>query len=522
MIKLVKKIDELEEIKVLIKAGYPIIYIVSTEEQRILNMLNDLLPSVLKDNIAEIKPHIWSTVKGFKKLGEIEAVEDTRDPFDALKYIDDSKIPTLFVLCDYHHFLTDQNYDVVRYLRELAVKLKKERKFIIILSPVLRIPSELEKEITVIDFPLPSNAEIKKVINSIKARAKESVNKDQFNFKQNGEHLIKTLMGLTTVEIENVLFKSLAKARSFSIDVIIREKEQIIRKGGILEFYNTEEKASDIGGLDILKTWISQRRKAFTNKARQFGIPIPKGILFVGIPGCGKSLTCKVIANMWKYPLIRLDVGKIFSGIVGSSEDNIRKAIKLAESIAPCILWIDEIEKAFSGVQSSNFSDSGTTARVFGSFLTWMQEKKKSVFVVATANDINSLPQELLRKGRFDELFFIDLPNSIEREEIFRIHIEKRKRNAKDYDLKNLTQKSEGFSGAEIEASIISALYDAFDENEELSTKYILANLKKIVPLSTTMKEKIDTLRKWAVHRARKGSSEVSKTKEQEQREVIL
>lgn len=520
-----EEIPELEEIKIRLKAGYPITYVVSTEEERILNMLNGLLPAIYKSNINSEKPelYIWSSVNGFKvwnnKDGKV-LDEETRDPFDALNFIDDSKIPTLYVLCDFHHFLIDQNYDVIRKLRELAVKLKRVRKNIIILSPILRIPTELEKEITVIDFSLPSETEIKKVVKKIKENAEKSIN--PLEIKGNGEHLIQTLKGLTLDEIENVLYQSLAKTHDFSLDVLIQEKEQIIRKGGILEFYKTEGGIEVIGGLDIIKSWIGQRKRAFTNKAREFGIETPKGIILAGIPGCGKSEICKVIANMWGFPLIRFDVGKIFSGIVGSSEDNIRKAIKLAESISPCVLWIDEIEKAFSGIQSSNFSDSGTTARVFGSFLTWMQEKKKAVFVVATANDVNSLPQELLRKGRFDELFFVDLPNEIERKEIFKIHIEKRNRNAENYDLNELSKHSEKFSGAEIEASIISALYDAFDKEEELSTEYILANLNKIVPLSTTMKEKIESLRKWATHRARRASSELSKNKSQKSREVIL
>ena len=233
---------------------------------------------------------------------------------------------------------------------------------------------------------------------------------------------------------------------------------------------------------------------------------MPKGLLLVGVQGCGKSLTAKAVASQWKLPLLRFDLGKVFSGLVGSSEENIRKAIKLAESIAPCILWIDEIEKGLSGFASSNFSDAGTAARVFGTFITWLQEKTKPVFVIATANDISQLPPELLRKGRFDEIFFVDLPGSEERKEIFRIHLEKRYRSPKHFDLDLLPNYSEGFSGAEIEQVIISALYDAFEHGRPLTTHDLVKSLQETVPLSRTMAEHISALREWSKTRARSAS----------------
>jgi SpoVK/Ycf46/Vps4 family AAA+-type ATPase len=294
------------------------------------------------------------------------------------------------------------------------------------------------------------------------------------------------------------------------IPIILSEKEQAIRKSGLLEYYRAQEQFEDIGGLNLLKDWLRKRTSAFGDKAKAFGLPSPKGALLLGVQGCGKSLCAKAVASLWRLPLLRLDVGKVFSDLVGSSERNVREAIKVAESVAPAILWVDEIEKAFAGTQSSSFSDAGTTARVFGTFLTWLQEKEASVFVIATANNIQTLPPELLRKGRLDEIFFVDLPTRAERATVFAIHLRRRDRKPEDFDLDCLAAASEGFSGAEIEEAIISALYDVFDAGGQLTTEALLKSLNETVPLSTTMKEEIDGLRKWAEGRARKASSEAA------------
>ena len=262
-----------------------------------------------------------------------------------------------------------------------------------------------------------------------------------------------------------------------------------------------------VGGLDELKKWLSKRGKAFTPEAREFGLPEPRGILLLGIPGCGKSLTAKAISSMWQLPLLKLDVGKVFSSLVGSSEENVRRAIQTAESIAPSILWLDEMEKGFSGLSSSGQTDGGTTARVFGTFLTWLQEKKTPVFVVATCNSVSQLPPELLRKGRFDEIFFVDLPSKAERKEIFKIHLEKRHRDAKNFNLEKLADSAIGFSGSEIEEIIVSALYDAFDDGKEITQQYIENSVSSMIPLSKTMEDGIKQTREWAKIRAKKASS---------------
>jgi SpoVK/Ycf46/Vps4 family AAA+-type ATPase len=274
----------------------------------------------------------------------------------------------------------------------------------------------------------------------------------------------------------------------------------------LLEYYAASETISDVGGMGVLKDWLLKRAVAFTEQARAFGLPAPKGVLLLGVQGCGKSLCAKAVSSAWELPLLRFDMGRMFNSLVGSSEENVRKAIAVAESVAPAILWVDEIDKAFAGAQGSGATDGGTTARVFGTFLTWLSEKTTPVFVVATANDISQLPPELLRKGRLDEIFFVDLPTEEERAEIFRIHIARRGRKPDDFDINALVAASEHFSGAEIEEAIISALYDAFYAEHDLTTDDIQQTMHQTVPLSKTMDEHLSRLRSWAEGRARHAS----------------
>ncbi len=482
------------EIETLIRARYPIIYIVSWEERRVEDALREIAANRGK------KLYTWSITQG---MGINSAIRDdsTRDPLSALDFVMDSREQAVFVLKDFHSYIGDNA--ATRRLRDLVHALKASFKTLIILSPVLKLPSELEKEITVLDYPLPDLDELDKllegIVQSVKGRPQVSAELSP----QEREAILHAAQGLTAIEAENVFAKSIVEKLRFDVDTITEEKEQIIRKSGMLEYYRATEAFADVGGMESLKRWLQTRSLAFSEKAREFGLPQPKGIMLLGIQGCGKSLCCKAVASLWRLPLVRLDVGKIFSGIVGSSEENVRKAIAIAESVAPCILWIDELEKGFAGTQSSPFSDAGTTSRVFASFVTWLQEKTAPVFVVATANDISQLPPELMRKGRFDEIFFVDLPSAEERREIFAIHLRKRKRDPGAYDLDALASATAGFSGAEIEAAIVSGLYDAFGEGHDLEMDDIMTSARGSVPLSTTMKERIDELRAWASHRTR-------------------
>lgn len=486
------------EIETLIRARYPIIYIVTWEEKRVEEALREVAANRGK------KMYTWSVTQG---MGVNAAMRDdsTREPLSALDYVMESRDQAIFVLKDFHSYINENS--TVRRLRDLVHALKTSYKTLVILGPVLKLPAELEKEITVLDYPLPDLEELDKllegIVQSVRGNAQIAVNLSP----QEREQILHAAQGLTANEAENVFAKSLVEKRCFDVDTITSEKEQIIRKSGMLEYYRRSEAFADVGGMDSLKRWLKTRSLAFSEKAREFGLPQPKGIMLLGIQGCGKSLCCKAVASLWQLPLVRLDVGKIFSGIVGSSEENVRKAIAIAESVAPCVLWIDELEKGFAGTQSSPFSDAGTTSRVFASFVTWLQEKTAPVFVVATANDISQLPPELMRKGRFDEIFFVDLPSAEERKEIFAIHLKKRKRDSSKFDLDLLASRTSGFSGAEIEAAVVSGLYDAFGEGHDLEMEDILTSAEESVPLSTTMKEKIDELRAWALRRTRMASS---------------
>jgi SpoVK/Ycf46/Vps4 family AAA+-type ATPase len=288
--------------------------------------------------------------------------------------------------------------------------------------------------------------------------------------------------------------------------LVLEEKRQVIRKSGILEFYDAEEDIEQVGGLQVLKEWLTKRSVDFTEEARAFGLPQPRGVLLLGVQGCGKSLVAKAVSSLWGMPLLRFDVGRVFGSLVGQSEEATRRAIRTAEAIAPAVLWIDEIEKGFAGASAGHL-DSGVTARVFGTFLTWMQEKKTAVFIVATANNIRAIPPEMLRKGRFDEVFFVDLPNAEERKTILRVHLLKRAQDPARFDLDRLAEESTGFSGAELEEAVVSGLRDAlYDGKRQMTTDDISRSIRQCIPLSVTMKEQIEELRDWATTRARKAS----------------
>ncbi len=486
------------ELETLIRARYPIIYVVSWEEKRVEDALRAITKARGK------KMYQWTVTQGMV-LNPMNRDEVTRDPLAALDFVLESRDQAVFLLKDFHPFLNDTA--LVRRLRDLTYALKTSYKTLVLLSPVLKLPPELEKEITVVDYELPSLEDLGRLLDSIIESVRANPQVQTTLTKEEREQVLSAAQGLTAMEAENVFAKSLVERRKFDVDVVLSEKEQIIRKSAILEYYRASEAFADVGGLDLLKDWMDKRTVAFTEKARDYGLPAPKGILILGVQGCGKSLASKSIASLWNLPLLRMDVGKIFGGIVGQSEENIRKAIRVAESTAPNIVWIDELEKGFSGTQSSGISDGGTTARVFGTFLAWLQDKTAPCFVVATANDVSALPPELLRKGRFDEIFFVDLPGEPERAEIFTIHLKKRKRDPAQFDLNALAEATEGHSGAEIEQAVISAMYDAFNLDRDITTDDILKVAKQSIPLSMTMKEKIDMLRYWAGTRARPASS---------------
>lgn len=499
--------SQTKEIEILIRSRYPIIYIVTWEEARVLA---EIL-RIAKEREKRVME--WSITTGLVAAGtslqpQKSRDSGTKDPMAALDRVIDEVEPALYIFKDMHPYLNKQNTAVVRRLREIAQNLKQTEKTIIIVAPVAEIPMDLEKDITVVDFDLPGREEIDAMLTRIESNFKDNP-KIQINLDgKTREQLIKAALGLTLTEAENVFAKALVASRRLDaeqITHIFNEKKQIIRKSGLLEYIEIPSAIAEVGGLDVLKNWLRKRTIALTDQARDFGLPSPRGILLLGVQGCGKSVTAKSIGQLWNMPLMRFDVGRVFGSLVGSSEQNIRRAIQTVESVAPAILWIDEIDKAFS--RQGGQTDGGTSTRVFGTFLTWLSEKKSSVFVIATANDIRNLPPELLRKGRLDEIFFVDLPSEAERKDIFRIHLLKRKRDPQKFDLDLLASRSDGFSGAEIEECIVAALFDVFYEKKELTSEAVLASIRQTVPLSKTMQEEINFLRTWADGRARNATS---------------
>ncbi len=496
----------------LFRARFPYIYLTTWEEERAIALINKIAKSEKLIRFTR-DVYIWTQTNGFTLNGQ--KIDGTNSPDKAIDFIKEANKNAVFVLCDFHVYFgvkgRQVDYNVVRKLRDIIGELKtsKYRKNVIFLASEVLIPETMQKEITLLDMPLPTLEEIKAKLDKMITQNNQI---DTVDLDEEGkERLCKAALGLTLQEAENAF--ALAMVNDGKIDgkdlsIILSEKMQVIRKTGILEFINTDISISDIGGLENLKNWLNKRNNSWSESAKKYCLPAPKGVLITGVPGCGKSLTAKAMSAAWQLPLLKLDFGKIFSGIVGSSEENMRRAIKTAEAVAPSILWVDEIEKSLSGINSNG--DSGTSSRIFGTFLTWMQEKTAPVFVIATANNISSLPAELLRKGRFDEIFFVDLPTQRERKEIFRLHLTKRlkdKEVASKLELNDdlyskLASMTEGFVGAEIEQVVISALYEAFFSKRPLEFADLETTIKNTVPLSVTQKEQILSLRQWANIRA--------------------
>ena len=474
-----------------IRAGYPGIYLLSSEEARVEAELKAIAQSL------EYRLYAWSVTEGLIDTSDGTARE-AQGPMEVLSLLDETPENSLCVLRDFHPFLEDANPVLTRALKDRLRMGKTKGKVVIIVGCRLMLPPELEREVVVVSFSLPGKEELETVLDQIAVSANQSPPGTELR-----ETLLDAASGLTTVEAENAFALSIVECGQLSATIVGREKANEVKKSGLLELIPATESLGDIGGLELLKYWLVQRKYAFGSEARQYGLPNPKGLLIVGIPGTGKSLTAKATASVFNHPLLKLDTGRLFGGLVGQSENNLRSMIATIEAIAPCVLWVDEIEKGFSGSKSSGFSDGGTSSRVFGTFLSWMQDRTAPVFVVATANDVSQLPPELLRKGRFDELFFIDLPSHEERETIWRIHIAKHRRQPGEFDTQQLAEATEGWTGSEIEQAFVDALYDGFSRNEEPTDLNTMMQVNQVVPLSKLMNEQISGLRSWAKGRAR-------------------
>jgi len=477
-----------DELTLLLKARYPIIYINTLEEDRVEYVIRKHIKTNLNRSV-----YSWDFVDGYTNNPNNEGFAK-RNPLQALELVErlTSETPALFLLKDFNRFLTD--ISISRKLKNVSRILKLQPKTIIIVASELEIPRELQDLVTVLQFHLPIESEINQELNRLINSLNIKIDANLF------ESLTRACQGLSLERIRRVLSKIIVTHKTInesSIAILLNEKKQIISQTEILEYWSVNEKITNIGGVNNLKEWLRKRKTSFGIQASNYGLPTPRGLLLVGIQGTGKSLTAKAIATEWQLPLLKLDVGKLFGGIVGESESRLRQMINVADTLAPCILWIDEIDKAFSN--NDNKGDSGTSNRVLATFISWLSEKTKPVFVVATANNVDVLPLEIIRKGRFDEIFFLDLPKKEEREQIFKIHLQEFRPNTwKSFDYSKLAQLSESFSGAEIRQSIIEGMYHAFYEKREFTTDDICLALNELIPLAQLENNQTLKLQNWA------------------------
>lgn len=508
------------------KAGYPALYLLTQEGPRSQKEIKDAGKELNRE------VYIWTLDKGLVKSESAvkegkeakDLAESSKTPPDVLVVLEKMALDALkskaadgkiFVLKNFHHFL--DNALIQARILDLIQIFKMTKMMFIITTNVSNLPAELEKELTLVETPLPSKEMLEKVLASIWNKLPA----DKQPSPESRKMIIEAASGLTTGEAENVFALSIVrpsrlKTQIWDPKVVLEEKCVALKKAGLLEYISSEGIGlKSVGGMKALKEWVSLRKRAFTEEAKTFGLPAPKGILMVGPPGSGKSLGAKAVSSELDLPLIRCDFGKLLGSLVGQSEGNMRKAIEMAEAMSPCVLWIDEIEKALAGTTGGSM-DSGVGARLLGYLLTWMQEKTSPVFVYATANDVTGLPPELLRKGRFDEMWSVLLPNEEERREIFDIHLRKRKRGeliGKKIDIPALAKETSGFSGAEIEAVIVEAMYAAFNDKHDLTMPNLNAAIGSVSPLSKTMAEKILKLEDWCKTRTRSANGEETDVK---------
>jgi AAA+ superfamily predicted ATPase len=471
----------LAQLDLLVQARYPLVYLLTFEEERVERALKKQPRPLWR----------WRATEGLRGPDDT-LVQDTLEPIQALDaFAGQAEHSALLLLVDFHHALDDTL--VVRRLRDLEPLLGAQQQAALVLAPRLYVPRELEKELMILDVPLPGSDEVSRILRIFLKAQGMTMEPDLF------ERVVKASLGLTEKEIKRTYVRVLIGAGTFTeaqLQDLAVAKRQAIRRSRHLEFYDQVEDMSGVGGMNALKEWLEMRGLAFTQQARDFGLPEPKGVFLLGVQGCGKSLTAKAVASLFKIPLLRLDVGALFSG-GGPVEEGLRETIRIAESISPVVMWIDELEKGFMT------QGEGASGSAFGTFLTWLQEKTKPVFVVATANEVRTLPPELLRKGRFDEIFFVDLPGAHDRLEILDIHVRRRDRDPDEYDLFQCAEETEKYSGAELEQVVVEALFAAYAEKRPLTTRDLLRVIRDTVPLAITMDDRLKELREWARPRTR-------------------
>lgn len=488
--------DARKQLELLINSQYPLIYLETWEEGRATEILSQVASDL---NLALF---VWSVTEGMARAGGAP-LYNTLEPAQVLSQIGTMQSDGLFLLKDFHKYL-EQDV-IVRKLRDLTQQFRQARRAIVISSPVVKIPIELERDTVRFPLGLPDESELSQLVAGVvrDLTAKNGVKNDLPQDRM--PEVTRALAGLTRKEAQRVLTQAILEAYRVdaqTVDRIREDKSELIKDQGILEFLKVENGLGTVGGMAHLKAWLAQRRGALSPEGARAGLDPPRGILILGVQGCGKSLCAKSVAREWGLQLLKFDSSALFDKYIGESEKRLQKSLQVAEAVAPSVLWVDEIEKMFPHAGLSSEADGGLSVRMFGTFLTWMQEKKAPVFIVATSNDISALPPELLRKGRFDEIFFVDLPNSEERKAIFSLHLARHKLDPGRFDLAKLAAASDGFSGAEIEQAVTSGLYSAFAQKAPLSDAMLLNELHSTHPLSVTMREKVESLREWAHDRA--------------------
>ncbi len=482
------------DLRTLIRSSHPLVVIETVEEERVLALLQSVTAQ-------ERMPLFeWSITRGLTRADEGATLSKmTATPLAVLQHLHGLTVEAVFWLKDLGPHL--QEPAVCRQLREVAGIYSRSRATCVLTGQPISLPMDLDKIAVRLELKLPDRDELQSMLRSLLQSLGPRTPARPRSTTQASDVILRALQGMTLHQARQIIAQCIVERGSLSpgdVQTILQRKVQAIKDGGLLEYYPVEDNRFELGGFTNLKSWLDRAQVGFTAEAKALNLTPPRGIMLVGVPGCGKSLAAKAIAREWKLPLLKLDAGRLFDKFVGESEKNFRKAIEMAESLSPIVLWIDEIEKAMVAGGGSGDADAGLSRRLFGAFLTWLQEKQQDVFVVATANNLSSLPPELLRKGRFDEIFFVDLPDDTERESIWKIHLGLRKQDSKAFDLSKIVSASDGFSGSEIEQAVVAALYRALHQKTPLTTDLLIEELTQTIPLSVTRREDIDALRQTA------------------------
>jgi SpoVK/Ycf46/Vps4 family AAA+-type ATPase len=520
--------DELERLKVLINSSTPIVVMETAEEMRAVRVVRVACSTL---NLAAFE---WSIASGLircgSNVGEVtseglvfpatghqesgigfesieqnaKALYNSREPAQMLSNLAAITVEATFILKDLHRHLDDPV--VIRRLRDVGQKFSANRRTIVLTAPKIEIPPELASLVEFLDLPLPDRQRLRQIIDEVLARISKSHTLQRKLDAGGLDAMADNLRGLTEEEAERAVSQALVTRYSLCPEIVtdvLAAKKSMLKRSEMVEFVETDDSLANVGGLENLKHWLGQRRGAWEDAARAFGLEPAHGVIILGVQGCGKSLCARAVAGEWHLPLVKFDTSAVYDKYIGETEKRIRKVFQVAEGLAPCVLWIDELEKVFAGSEPDSASaDAGVSSRLLAAFLSWMQDRKAAVFVAATCNNVTVLPPELIRKGRFDELFFVDLPNQAERKQILSIQLTKRKRSPEAFELDQVATAAKGYSGAEIDAAVQTALYVAFSAKNELTTQSLLDALSQTVPLSVTRAEEITGLREWAKTRA--------------------